>query len=63
MQRLIGFFVASIALLLLLYAVVRISQRTDGELSSVRLAIIVGGIAGFAVFLGAVAWWAWISPP
>jgi len=62
-QRLIGFFFASIAFLLLLYAAVRISQRTDEELSPVRRAMILGGIAGFALFLGTVAWWAWIAPP
>ena len=62
-QRLIGFFFGSAALLLLLYGAVRISQHTDEELSPVRRSVILGGLAGIAVFLGAVAWWAWVSPP
>jgi len=62
-QRLIGFVFASAAALLIIYAAVRISQRTDDELSPVRRAMVLGGIAGVAVFLGVVAWWAWISPP
>jgi asparagine N-glycosylation enzyme membrane subunit Stt3 len=62
-QRLIGFFVAATALMLLLYAAVRESQRTDEELSPVRRAVIFGGIAGITAFLALLAWWAWIAPP
>ncbi|CAN5842332.1 hypothetical protein BH18ACI5_BH18ACI5_18900 [soil metagenome] len=62
-QFLIAFFVASTALMLLLYATVRESQRTDGELSAVRRAVLLGGIAGITAFLGVIAWWAWIAPP
>ena len=62
-QRLIGLFFGSAAFLLLLYAAVRISQRSDDELSPVRRSMILGGLAGVAIFLGAIAWWAWISPP
>ena len=62
-QRLIGLFFGSVAFLLLLYAAVRVSQRTDDDLSPVRRAMMLGGLAGVAVLLGAIAWWAWISPP
>ena len=62
-QHLIGLFFGSVAFLLLLYAAVRISQRSDDELSPVRRSMILGGLAGVAVLLGAMAWWAWISPP
>jgi hypothetical protein len=62
-QLLIGFFFAAAALMLLLYAGVRESQRTDGELSPVRRAVILGGLAGITAFLGLIAWWAWIAPP
>jgi hypothetical protein len=62
-QLLIGFFFAASALMLLLYAAVRESQRTDGGLSPVRRAVIVGGLAGITLFLVAIAWWAWVAPP
>lgn len=62
-QLLIGFFFAAAALMLLLYAAVRESQRTEGELSPVRRAVILGGLAGITAFLGLIAWWAWIGPP
>jgi hypothetical protein len=62
-QLLIGFFFAATALMLLLYAAVRESQRTDEELSPVRRALILGGLAGITAFLGVIAWWAWIAPP
>ncbi|MEO5898069.1 MAG: hypothetical protein ABIS06_20465 [Vicinamibacterales bacterium] len=63
LQFLIAFLFASSALMLLLYAAVRESQRTDGRLSPVRRAVLFGGIAGITAFLGAIAWWAWIAPP
>lgn len=53
-QRLIGFLFASVALLLIIYAAVRISQRSDDELSPVRRAMVLGGMAGVAVFICAV---------
>jgi hypothetical protein len=62
-QLLIGFSFAAAALMLLLYAAVRESQRTDEELSPVRRAVLLGGLAGITAFLGLLAWWAWIAPP
>lgn len=62
-QLLLAFTFAAFGLVVLLYGVVRWSQRDDRPLSPARRAWIIGGIIGAALFLLVIAWWAWIDPP
>ena len=62
-QLLLAFAFGAFGLLVLLYGIVRITQRDDRPLSPVRRAWILGGAVGMLLFLVALAWWAWIGPP
>ena len=61
-QLLLAFCFGAFGLLVLLYGIVRLSQRDERPLSPARRAWILGGIVGSAVFLLALAWWAWLAP-
>lgn len=62
-QLLLAFLFGAFGLIVLLYGIVRLSQRDERPLSPIRRAWIVGGVVGSMVFLLALAWWAWIGPP
>ena len=62
-QLLLAFLFGAFGLIVLLYGIVRLSQRDERPLSPVRRAWIVGGVVGSMMFLLALAWWAWIAPP
>lgn len=53
----------SAAILLLLYAILRLTQSPEYPLSPVRKASLWGGIVGSIGILCLIAWWAWINPP
>lgn len=62
-QLLLAFAFGAFGLLVLLYGIMRITQRDDLPLSPVRRAWILGGAVGMLLFLITVAWWAWIGAP
>lgn len=62
-QRLLGFFFGSASVLLLLYAIIRLTQPGEGALSPVRRTMMLGGVCGMLALLGLLAWWAWVAPP
>ena len=62
-QLLLAFAFGAVGLLVLLYGILRVTQRDDQPISPVRRAWILGGVVGVLLFLIAVAWWAWIGPP
>jgi hypothetical protein len=62
-QLLLAFSFGAFGVIVLLYGVIRLSQRDERPLSPARRAWIVGGVVGSAAFLLMLAWWAWISPP
>ena len=62
-QLLLAFLFGSAALLLLIYAIVRRTQADDRPLSPVRLALLLGGMAGVVAVLAFIAWRAWVAAP
>jgi hypothetical protein len=62
-QLLLAFLFGAFGLIVLLYGIVRLTQRDERPLSPARRAWIIGGIVGSVVFLLALAWWAWVAPP
>lgn len=62
-QLLLAFSFGAFGVIVLLYGVVRLSQRDERPLSPARRAWILGGVAGSVIFLLTLAWWAWVAPP
>ena len=62
-QFLFAFLFGSLALLLLMYGVVRQTQQGDEPLSPGRRAAVAGGLAGALAVLFLVMWWSWFAPP
>jgi len=62
-QLLLAFVFVAFGLIVLLYGIVRLSQKDERPLSPVRRAWIMGGVVGALLFFLALAWWAWIAPP
>ena len=62
-QLLLAFVFVAFALIVLLYGIVRITQKDDRPLSPVRRAWVLGGLVGSLLFFLVLAWWAWVSPP
>ena len=62
-QLLLAFAFGAFGLLVLLYGIMRVSQKDERPLSLVRRAWILGGAVGTLLFLVVLAWWAWMGPP
>lgn len=62
-QLLLAFAFGAFGLLVLLYGIIRLTQKDERPLSPVRRAWILGGIGGALLFVGVLAWWAWVAPP
>ena len=62
-QLILAFSFGALGLVALLYGIVRLTQGDDRPLTPARRAWVLGGVAGAALFLLVLAWWAWMAPP